>query len=65
MAEEYKVDGIYLCGLPIEEVQRVLMIYKETGHSEAGYQEGFRDGVNAAFEEFQKTMKSVVEVARW
>ena len=63
MAEEYKVDEMYLCGFPIKEVYKILTIYKETGHAEKDYQEGFEDGVNTAYKEFQKITAEVV--ARW
>lgn len=66
MAEEYKVDEMYLCGFPIKEVYKILTIYKETGHANQDYQEGFEDGVKKAYELFHKQLNEQIEkMMRW
>ena len=62
--KEYNVDEMMICGLPYDEVVKILTIYKATGHANQDYQEGFRDGVNKAYEEMQNIFKTEV-VARW
>ena len=62
MAEEYKVDEMMICGYPFDEVVKILQIYRETGHANQDYQEGFEDGVKKAYEEIQEIFK---DIARW
>ena len=58
---EQKVDEMFVCGLPYDEVVKILTIYKATQHSDAGWQEGFREGYKYAYDQFQKEVNSVVE----
>ena len=51
---EQKVQEMYLCGFPFDEVVKILTIYRETGHANQDYQQGFEDGVNKALEEVRK-----------
>lgn len=51
---EQKVQEMYICGFPFDEAVKILTIYRETGHSEKDYQQGFEDGVNKALEEVRK-----------
>lgn len=57
---EQKVQEMYICGFPFDEVVKILTIYRETGHSEQDYIEGFKDGVNKAYEEMQTILKTEV-----
>ena len=61
--KEYNVDEMMICGYPFDEVVKILTIYRATGHAEKDYQQGFEDGVNAAYKEFRKITAEVV--ARW
>ena len=51
---EQKVQEMYICGFPFDEVVKILTIYRETGHANQDYQQGFEDGVNRALEEVRK-----------
>ena len=51
---EQKVQEMYICGFPFDEVVKILTIYRETGHANQDYQQGFEDGVNKALEEVRK-----------
>ena len=66
---EQKVDEMFVCGLPYDEVVKILTIYKATGHAEKDYQEGFRDGINKAMEEIKeiqdKTIRELIYNARY
>lgn len=66
---EQKVNEMFICGFPFDEVVKILTIYKETGHSEQDYQEGFRDGLNKAMEEMKeiqdKTLRELLYKARY
>lgn len=56
-----KYDNLYVCGLPIDEVVKVLTFYKTTKVMPTkDYVDGFEAGVKAAYEECNKQLQNAL-----